>query len=220
MARPAIKPSFTPDQMQFQLNKSESDFRMQCNLRLAKLEASIQMILQKLEDHGSRQGEFKNTALQEVEKSKDALLHMIAHIQENVRAIGIEARIGSDLTALLKKNMQENYVKLDEFNRAVSDLKGTVSLLTSHVDIECTNSSFKTQHFVGDINHKFEMLRCELMEKPSEAPALRNEFNEKIRILKCDHENHCARATVCEKILHQLGKKLEYVIYKQQQEAK
>lgn len=216
MVKAVIKkgaPGFTPAEMQFQLEKAEKDFRGNCNLQIDALKKRVDGVHKILDDHASRQSEFKAQSYANAEKSVDSLLRIIAGTKDHIDSLHTVVSKQTEMLILYEKERKLCSSKVESLQRSLNDLNHVVGGLSEKIDIESANTGQSLNFKTNSLQEGLDMLRKEVAAKPLEAPALRKEMDEKIALVALNNSNHIGRQTAADKRVHFLEKQLEYVMH-------
>lgn len=210
----------SPAQQVFQNNKNEEDFKSYTNQRINSLQLAIDQMAMRLAEIAAKNSRDNTSCHIDISHVQDACVSSIKDLRAEIDKFRIDIRHCLDACASLTEMVDESCVKKEQFDSKVNVAIEEFKRLNCIIEAVFARIDFIEFKFRGEIDYRLNDLKIEFMSKPSDSQELRKEFDEKIRVLHCHHENNNARASVFDKTLHRLDKKLEYALYMRNQEAK
>lgn len=190
--------------------KEDEDFKFNTNQRIQNLQFAIDMINKALSDSIANQGSQKVYCDNIVNNIGVSLAESLRKFSQQLDDFRVSVKIYSSVTACVSEEVKE-CVSLSSFKEKISLLEGLIEKL--HRDREELRKEFKeaNHRLSQEFDGKLKAQKTEILNMPSEIPAMRKLFDQKLEIVELNGQNAILRSSNNERQLTLIEKKIENI---------
>jgi len=196
----------------FQANKDQQDFRVDTVSKLNALQNDLDLLNEHLRNHIARQGSDHVEHDQDISKVMDSCMESLKEFRMRLE-LQEEAAIRSETFCdVFHEEVKKNYIPRKEYEEEITFLKGCIERL--HSDYVQVRTYFTSLLSTArkDFDEKLAHAKSDILSRPSEIPALKALFEEKLELVTLNGTNSVLRSSNCEKQIMLLERKIEQVM--------
>ncbi len=193
-----------------QQKKADEDFKYNTNQRIQNLQFAIEMINKSLAGMVALHGSDKNCVDTQISQVMEATMSSLKEFRQELGDMASEMDSMKSVMIELKKTVQD-LVPISMLNEKISRLEETIQQVRREKEALRKDFKDQLQHQFSHFCDLLKSLKTEILNAPSEIPAMKKLFDQKLEIVELNGQNAVLRSSNNERQLQLIEKKIENI---------